>query len=342
MSAPLSPPSGPSRGADVLRTVRRMARGALRENLNLKIIAAALAVVAWIMVQGRPTAEEYSEVRLDYVWPENLVLEGDPINQVLVKAVGPRTNLREMANRDLRYRIDLADSAPGETNINLLGMEIVDLPSALEITTISPATLTFRFDERLTKALQVEVPTRGEPAFGFEVEEIVVEPNVVAISGALPDLEPVETVRTRALELSGRDRNFAEILALDMGAMRARPEHDAEVSVYVKLKQVIEQRELDVAVVVPEALEGLAVEPQRATIVLHGPARELHRVMASSIELRVEAGDEALVDGQSTLEFDREGTGDGARVVLATDGLPASVQVLESQPTTFTLERLQR
>jgi YbbR domain-containing protein len=338
----MSPAAGPGPGgaSELLRAVRRAARTALRENLNLKIIAAALAVVAWIMVQGRPTAEEYSEVRLDFVWPENLVLEGDPLNQVLVKAVGPRTNLREMAKRDLRYRIDLSDSAPGETNINLIGMEIMDLPSSLEITTISPATLTFGFDEKLTKALQVEVPTRGEPAFGFEVEEIVVEPNVVAISGAQPDLESVEVIRTRALDLAGRDHNFAEILALDMGAMRARPEHDAEVSVYVKLKQVVEQREIDVSVAVPESMEGMVVEPARATVVLHGPARELHRVMASAFRLEVVDGAMTQVDGVATLEVDRAGTGgEEARVILTVEGLPDSVTVLEVQPGSLTLRR---
>jgi len=320
--------------------VRRVLRDALRQNLNLKIIAAALAVVAWLLVQGRPTAEEYATIRLDYVWPDELVLDGDPVDQVLVKAVGPRANLREMTHRDLRYRIDLSDSAAGETTLNFTGMLVQDLPSNLSITTISPASLTFRFDERLTKALEVKVPTRGEPAFGFEIQEIVIEPNLITLSGARPDLESLEEVRTKPLDLAGRDRNFAEILALDLGTLRARPEHDAEVSVYVRLDQVVEEREMEVPITLPVELEGVVVEPAHATVTLHGPARELHRVMASAIRVYVDDPELAFRGGKVRVEYAPMGQGEGEpRVRLQAEGLPDSVQVQTLQPSIFTLTR---
>lgn len=322
------------------REVRRFLRDAVRNNLNLKIIAAALAVVAWLLVQGRPTAEEYATIRLDYSWPEELVLEGKPVDRVLVKAVGPRANLREMTHRDLRYRIDLSDAAAGETTLNLTGMLVEELPSNLSITTISPASLSFRFDERLTKAVQVSVPTRGEPAFGFEILEIVVEPNVVALSGAAPDLESLEEVRTRPLDLSGRDRNFAEILSLDLGSLRARPDQDAEVSVYVRLAQVIEEREMEVVVTLPEELEGVTVEPAHATVTLHGPARELHRVMAASIHVYLDDPEVSFRDGKARVEYAPMGKGEGQpRVRVQAEGLPDAVEVRSLEPSSFALVR---
>ena len=333
MTAP-APPAPSS----VWREIRRFARDTVRQNLNLKIIAAALAVVAWLLVQGRPTAEEYATIRLDYVWPEELVVDGNPVDQVLVKAVGPRANLREMTHRDLRYRIDLSDSAAGETTLNFTGMLVQDLPSNLSITTISPASLSFRFDEKMTKAVQVNVPTRGEPAFGFEIQEIVIEPNVVALTGAKPDLEPLEEIKTRPLDLSGRDRNFAEILSLDLGTLRVRPEHDAEVSVYVRLSQVIEEREMEVAVTLPEELEGAVVEPTRATVTLHGPARELHRVMAASIRVYVDDPEISFHGGEARVEYAPMGKGEGEpHVRVQAEGLPDSVEVRSLQPSSFTV-----
>lgn len=334
---PARPPRSPS---PFWREVRRVLRDAVRHNLNLKIIAAALAVVAWLLVQGRPTAEEYATIRLDYVWPEELVLYGDPVDQVLVKAVGPRANLREMTHRDLRYRIDLGDSAAGETTLNLTGMLVQELPSNLSITTISPASLSFRFDKRMTKAVQVTVPTHGEPAFGFEIQEIIIEPNVVALSGAMPDLEPLEEVRTRPLDLAGRDRNFAEILALDLGTLRARPEHDAEVSVYVRLDQVIEEREMEVPIALPEELEGVVVEPSRATVTLHGPARELHRVMAASVHVYLDGPDVSFRGGKAQVEYAPIGQGEGEpHIRVQAEGLPASVEVRSLEPASFALVR---
>jgi len=320
--------------------MRRWLRDSVRKNLSLKILAFALAVVAWLLVQGRPTAEQYATIRLEYIWPDELVLAGEPVSQVLVKAVGPRSQLREMERRDLRYTIDLSENAPGETTLNLMGVPVTDFPAGLEITTISPSSLTFRFDERITRALPVKVPTQGEVAYGFEVKEIVVEPEVVTLSGAKPDLEKLVEIKTKPLEMSGRDRDFAEILQLDLGKLRARPEHEPEVTVNVHLSQIIEEREMVVEVRVPATMEGVGVEPAEATVMLHGPARELHKLMASNLELHVEEGEVAYSRGRATIEYSGSAQGDGsARVVLRRVALPESVEVTGVRPTSFTLVR---
>lgn len=320
--------------------VQRVLRNAVRENLSLKILAVALAVVAWLLVQGRPTAEQYATIRLDYIWPDDLVLDGEPVNQVLVKAVGPRSQLREIDRRDLRYQIDLGDARPGETTLNLMGEPVTDFPAGLEITTISPSSLTFSFDERVTRALPVAVTTQGEVAFGFEVREIVIEPSVVTLSGAQPDMESLVEIKTKELDLTGRDRDFAEILQLDLGKMRIRPEHEPEVTVNVHLAQIIEERELVVPVRVPASMEGVGAEPTEATVILHGPARELHKVMASNLELHVEEGELTFQRGKATVPYDPAGEQTpGVQVVLRRVALPESVEVTGIRPESFTLVR---
>ncbi len=333
MSAPVGPP--PVKAANAWRrTVRRTARDAFRQNLSLKVIAGAMAVVAWLLVQGRPTDEEYATVAVDYTWPDDLVLDSEPVNQVLIKAIGPRSYLRELARRDLTYRIDLADLAAGETTLYLTGMPVEDMPAGIEVTTISPSSLTFRFDERLTRALPVTIPTQGEVAFGFEVVEIVKEPDVVTLSGAASDLEPLEEIPTRVLDLTGRDKEFVELLPLDMGSMQVRPETDVEVSAYVRLKQIIDQRSFELPVALPEELVGAGVEPTTATVVLHGPLRELHRVGAAPVMIQVDASGLQFREGQAKVTYDslnRQG------LVVSADGLPAGVELLEVRPATFTV-----
>ena len=328
-----TPSPGPARPA-WWRATRRFLRDAVRKNLSLKVIAGAMAVVAWLLVQGRPTAEEYATITVDYTWPDALVLDTQPVNQVLIKAVGPRSNLRELGRRDLSYTIDLSDMAPGETTLYLTGMPVNDLPAGIEITTISPSSLTFRFDERITKALPVHVPTRGEVAFGFEVEEIVIEPDVVTLSGAASDLEPLERISTRLLDLTGRDKDYAELLPLDLGTMHIRPEHDSEVSVFVRMRQLIEERPLDVSVVLPAALSAGRVEPEVATVLLKGPARELHRASSSHVAIEVVLDGVLFRDGIAKVSYDPEGRL-GLRV--NTDELPASIEILEVRPTSFTV-----
>lgn len=314
-------------------------KDAFRLNLSLKIIAAAAAMAAWLLAQSQPTAEEYATIQLEYSWPEGLVAADAPVNEVLVKARGPRANLRELSRRDLRYRVDLADATVGETTVNLTAVQEV-LPTGVEIITISPSALAFRFDERITRALPVKVPTSGEVAFGYEVREIVVEPDVVTLSGARPELEPLEEVRTRTLDLTGKDRDFAEILSLDLGARRIRPEHDAEVSVYVKLSQIVEERELELTVTVPDSHEGIEVTPAKATVVLRGPARELHRIRGSSLRVYLDEGELTFKGGTAEARYSEDETqSDQVHVHVSTDGLPQAVKVIGVTPETFTLKK---
>lgn len=322
-----SPPQGRWR-----RSVRRAVRDAFRQNLSLKVIAGAMAVVAWLLVQGRPTAEEYATVQVDYVWPSDLVLDSDPVGQVLIKAVGPRSYLRELERRDLRYKIDLVDMVAGETTLYLTGMPVEDMPAGIEVVTISPSSLTFRFDERITVGLPVKVPTQGEVAFGFEIEEIVIEPDVVTLSGAASDLEPLEEVSTRVLDLSGRDKEFVELLPLDLGKMRARPEHDAEVSAYVRLKQIVDERTFEIPVLVPEELAGAVVEPATATVVLHGPLRELSAVDGLPLVVTLDPARLTFRDGAARAVYD---TRDLQGLTVDTESLPTGVELRDFRPHRF-------
>ncbi len=337
MSGPgAPPPKKPRRTSAWRRSLRLGVRDAFRQNLSLKVIAGAMAVVAWLLVQGRPTDEEYATVAVEYTWPDDLVLDSAPVNQVLIKAIGPRSYLRELERRDLKYRIDLADLAAGETTLYLTGMPVEDMPAGIEVTTISPSSLTFRFDERLTRALPVIIPTRGEVAFGFEVEEIVKEPDVVTLSGAASDLEPLEEIPTRVLDLTGRDKEFVELLPLDMGSMQVRPESDVEVSAYVRLKQIIDERSVELPVALPESLAGAGVEPASATVVLHGPLRELHRLGPAPLSIQIDDSNLRFRDGQAQVSYDpRNRLG----LTVSTDELPAGVELLEVRPQQFTVIR---
>lgn len=329
---PQVPPGSPPPQGRWLKSVRRIIRDAFRQNLSLKVIAGAMAVVAWLLVQGRPTAEEYATVQVDYVWPSDLVLDSDPVGQVLIKAVGPRSYLRELERRDLRYKIDLVDMVSGETTLYLTGMPVQDMPAGIEVVTISPSSLTFRFDERITVGLPVKVPTQGEVAFGFEIEEIVIEPDVVTLSGAASDLESLEEVSTRVLDLSGRDKEFVELLPLDLGKMRARPEHDAEVSAYVRLKQIVDERTFEIPVLVPEELAGAVVEPASATVVLHGPLRELSGVDGLPLAITLDPARLTFRDGAARAVYD---TRDLQGLTVDTESLPAGVELRDLRPHRF-------
>ncbi len=340
MSAPQSSAQGTGGARAAASRAGAWLSKAIRENLFLKLVALAVAIGAWSLVQNRPTAEEYATIMLEYEWPEDLVLDGEPVTQVLIRARGPRTYLRELARRELRYVVDLRDAAVGETTLNLTGIPVENFPPNLEITTISPSSLTFVFDERVTRALPVQVQTRGEVAFGMAVAEIVVDPDVVSLSGARPDLESMEFVPTRTLDLSGRDKDFAEILGLDLGTRRIRPENDGEVSVLVRLEPIIETRQMEVPVELPEGLAGATAEPAEVTVVLRGPARELHRIRTTAVQVYVEPGDLSFRGGKAQVSYGAAGvSGDAPMLRVRAESLPATIQVTEVIPTHISVVR---
>lgn len=116
----------------------------LTDNLLLKLIALAFAVVLWFFVMGEQRHEVSHVVPVDYRnLPKELIIANEVPSVVMVTVSGPRALLTRLSKDDLSLPLDLTDLPAGVTSFRQLDQKL-RAPSGLVVTRISPAGIDIR------------------------------------------------------------------------------------------------------------------------------------------------------------------------------------------------------
>ena len=121
-------------------------RQKLNENLLLKLISLAFALVLWFFVMGEQRHEVTHAVPVEYRnLPKGLVIVNQVPETVSVTLSGPRALLMRVSAEHLNLSLDLAELPPGVTSFRRLD-EKLKAPSGLVVTRISPAGIDVRLE----------------------------------------------------------------------------------------------------------------------------------------------------------------------------------------------------
>ena len=186
----------------------------LRENLTLKLISLAFAIVLWFFVMGEKRHEVSHIVPVTYKGvPEGLLIANQVPGSVEVAISGPRALLSHLAVGDMAIVVNLAGVEAGVTSFKRLE-ESLQIPAGLTVTRISPAYVDVKLERIRDKQVPVRVVLSGEPAAGFRVRHVRVVPARVAISGAESELKTISEVVTEGLDLAGVSESFSQTVSL--------------------------------------------------------------------------------------------------------------------------------
>ena len=197
----------------------RMVPNLLLGNLQYKVLSLIIAVSAWLWVQGEEIHQ--SRVRAKIEWsvnPELIALDNLPDSMTL-KVEGPRAAVRRLKG-DVVARADLSRKGVGEHRVQMAVLPIQNVPDDILILDVSPEELVVRLDERLERHMGVDPVVVGVPARGYAVEQVRVEPKVVAVTGprvVLEGLHSVPSVPIDVSEISGTTVEIEVSLVLPRG-----------------------------------------------------------------------------------------------------------------------------
>lgn len=197
------PPTEPSpeRGS-----LRRFIHGALFENMGLKALSLILAITVFLLVNTDRDREITARVGVSYTLPEDKVLVSDRLDEVRISIKGRWQRLRRFDERSLdRINLDLRRHPSGDVEIT---PDMIDLPSGLTITSISPRTVRVLFDRRVEKIVEVNPQLAGRPMHGYFVSELKPTPATVRVRGAAGTLAALSSLRTRDVSVEGRTESF--------------------------------------------------------------------------------------------------------------------------------------
>lgn len=176
---------------------------------GLRALALGIALALWFSISledREELSERLVEAGVSYDRPFGfIILDQEP--SVRVRVRGPSRQVRELNPYQVNVQVDLTQPAPGTFRINL-GPENVLLPEGLEVVSIEPNVIQVDLEREVTRRLPVVPKLVGEPAAGSVVEEPMVFPNLVLVSGPESLVRRTESLETVPITLNGHALTF--------------------------------------------------------------------------------------------------------------------------------------
>jgi len=325
----------------------------LKNNNVVKILAIALSILLWAIVHldnsmPTPTTTIDSKVIENIkIQPFDLddskyVLSAMDTDNVRMEVRGRRSDITSLFNVDYRVRLDLSHVKEGTNTLPLS----YDLPSAVELVSMQPKTVTVIIERRETASYPVSIVTKGSLAEGYKAEVAVVDPSTVKVtlpSTSLADVTKVEGT----VEIDGHTETFTQ-KKVKLTAYNSKGQEVADAiiepsSVSVEIPLTAPSINVPISIQytgsLPDGLVLSEVTPNINQVKLYGPQDTLAGIQsyndvtidlsevkqsgksALSIDLKPPAG--VVRIEPSTIQVDVDAVSVGERTM---DGIPITIE----------------
>ena len=211
-----------------------------RFELRYLLLAILIALVLWGMAHGSSSIERGFDIPVViHDLPERLVVTDLSADVVNIRVLGSRAALRDIDPSQIEYAIAVGDAQPGLAvyEVDLSPVE-GKLPRNVRIVSRSPASLEVKLEGRSRKSVRVRPDLEGEPAPGFVLTSVEVDPPRVWLQGARSDVLRLSEVVTETIDVSGLDQPTEREVKLSLGAGRVWKEESAPVKVKLQIDPV--------------------------------------------------------------------------------------------------------
>lgn len=293
-------------------------------HFGLKALSVAFAVLLWLVVSGDETVERGLRVPLELQqFPVGIEMMGEAPSLVDVRVRGASSTLSRLAPGDIVLELDLKAARAG-LRLYQMTPELVRAPFGVQVVQVTPPTLALTFELSMSKQVPVVPAVEGDPAPGYVVSKVVVDPATVDVVGPQSAIARVTEALTEPVSVAGaRDMVHDDVTVgfLD-SSLRLQTPRLAQVHVDVipgPVERTIRDR--------PVHLAGLGgglvarATPNSVDVVLRGSREGVNRVDADKIAASVDLS--GLGTGVYTLpvRVDSPPPAGVARI------LPATIQV---------------
>ncbi len=169
------------------------------------LLAWLIAMVLWGMAHGTSNIERGVDIPIVFDGvSEDLVLVDQSARAVNIRVLGSRAALRDVGPSKIEYRIDVSGAQRGDAVYEIDPGRIEEqLPNGARIVSRSPASLELRFARRGRKSVRVRADIVGDPAEGYTVAWVEVDPAYVWLTGDRREVLSMREAITETLEIRG-------------------------------------------------------------------------------------------------------------------------------------------
>ena len=169
------------------------------------LLAWLIAMVLWGMAHGTKDIERGVDIPILFNGvSDDLVLVDQSARAVNIRVLGSRAALRDARLERMEYRVDVSGAQRGEAVYDIDPGRIEEqLPAGARIVSRSPASLELKFARRARKSIRVRADIVGEPAEGYNLAWVEVDPPYVWLTGDRREVVSMREAITEPLEIRG-------------------------------------------------------------------------------------------------------------------------------------------
>ncbi len=166
------------------RRIRNWLHSTFVENWPLKLLSLIVAIILWLHVLGAedPQTTQALTVRVVPVnGPSELQTIDITPETVELRLRGRESALAQAQTERIRMEANLRNATVGANKVPL---RVAGVPLSLNVVPGYPTTATVELDKVIERHRPVHDIVRGEPARGFVIEDVTVDPKEVTVRGA--------------------------------------------------------------------------------------------------------------------------------------------------------------
>ena len=206
--------------------------------IRYALLALVISSVLWGMNHGSAKEERGFDIPVVFEGiPENLVITEKSAEVINIRVLGPQAALREMSPTEMEYGVNLEGAKAGKA-IYLVDEAAMKLPPGARVMSRSPATIELKFERRGRKSVRVAADLEGEPAEGFVVTEVELDPPRVWLAGARSEVLRLSEVVTETIDVAGLNESIEREVRLSLGAGHVWLDEDQPVRLRIQVDPV--------------------------------------------------------------------------------------------------------
>jgi YbbR domain-containing protein len=232
-------------------------RVALSENLNLKLLSFAFALVLYSLVHGGQDARRSVVVDLEVGLPpesSDRVLVGSIPQSIRIFVRGSNQTIDNLRAASVSVQIDLTNKQPDHV---VFEPKMVRLPEGVnvELEQFDPPTIDLHWEQRIVRDVPIQVSVVGTPADGFVVKgPLIAEPKSAKVRGPQGDVMVLQFIRADAFDVRGlTEGSYPRNLAVE----RANPRLKIEPTTVVVTAEITREVAERVFQKLPVAITGI-------------------------------------------------------------------------------------
>jgi YbbR domain-containing protein len=293
-------------------------------HLGLKVVALVLATLLWLLVAGEHIVERSLRVPLEFRnLPPELEIVGDPPPTVDVRLRGSSAILSRIEAGEVVAGLDLATARPGSRLFHIRNDE-VRVPYGVDVALVVPGTLALELEKSGRRVVPVTAAVDGEPAPGFVVGKVMLDPPTVEVVGPESRLRQLASATTEPVSVAGSRERVRDEVTVGVVDSSVRLTHPRRAVVTVEIQPAPVERELSGVPVRRRNLgSGLQaqIEPNLISVIARGRQEALAGLRPDTVEAFVNL--EGLGPGRYNLRVQVDPAHDFGVSSIA----PASVDV---------------